>query len=428
MSVLVLFFPLLTFSTGSPQVGCHGQQSCAAAGSASMLQAQIRDHNEARLHGQTLAAANSSYSSALFVHTKDNQELFAKIAKCARDLKELIENFKNSDFVKKLCGDASTGSAWNCDPSKLSRTDFDDLLQKFQNTTVGQEALEAWKEIVDVVKKPMAWIQDVINDWLPKLKQAVTDTMDRLKQSDMDGFFDLSSWNLDSFKQLFEKKDGKYGLTRFFEASSYVAEEIDASQVVTEILDLTAGLFQDVQTSLMALKGKAGDFLREKGILDAIQRVKRDIDAFFAKVRRDFLDFTDAKAFFDNPENQAVWTGKDVLQIAALFLNPNDDGKVIRKAIGEATKISVTYQALKIMTQVSDARLLQVSEFSVDKRIQMSVSAESAHADKALNDEATMLKSQMDDVANEIQTKAPDQALEESNSDSLPFGLGDSSV
>lgn len=425
MSVLVLFFPLLTFSTGSPQVGCHGQQSCAAAGSASMLQAQIRDHHEARLHGQTLAAANSSYSSALFVHTKDNQELFAKIAKCAKDLKGLIENFKNSDFVKKLCGDASTGSAWNCDPSKLSGADFDDLLQQFQDTTVGQEALEAWKEIVDVVKKPMAWIQDVINEWLPKLKQVVTDTMDRLKEEGMDGYFDLSEWDLNSFKQLFEQKDGKYGLTRFFEASAYVAAEIDASTVVTEILDLTAGLFQDVQTSLMALKGKPGDFMREKGILDAIQKVKRDIDAFFTKVRRDLLDFTEAKAFFDNPENQAVWTGKNIVQIGLLYASGNE---VIRKASFEATKISVTYQALKLMTQVSNARLLQVSEFSVDKRIQMSVSAESAHADKALNDEATMLKSQMDDIDNEIKTKAPDQALEESNSDSLPFGLGDSSV
>jgi len=430
-----MFFPLLSVCTRSPPGDCHGQQTCAAAGSASLLQTRIRNHYEAHSHGQIFAAVNSSYSGALLVHTKDKEELFTTIANTGKHLKELVNDFRNSSLMKKLCGDTSSGSSWGCDPAKLSEEALKALLQRFQNSTVGEEALQAWKDIVAVVEMPREWIQVIIKEWLPKLKQSVTDTMESLKQKGMEGFFDAKSFGIETFKQLFEQKDGKYGLTRFFEASSDVAAELDASKVVTEMLDDIATLFEDVQTAVMALQGKVSNFLKEKGILDAIQKVKADIDAFFQDVLKDFTDFSKSQTFFDDAANQAVWKGKSPLEIGALFISPTDSGRVIREALGHATKVSVSWQILKLMTEVSDAGLLQVPEFSVDNRTQMGVSADSSNIDKPIRAEATRLQSTMDDVDKEIKAKAPgeafgaeaapDEALEGSSA-SLPFGLGKS--
>merc|ERR1719343_528457 len=99
-----------------------------------------------------------------------------------------------SDFMKKVCGDTSSGTSWNCDPSKLSADDLKQHLHQFLETTVGQEALQAWKDIVEVVQDPLSWIQNIIKEWLPKLKKIVTETWEKLKQTNMDGYFDIKSF------------------------------------------------------------------------------------------------------------------------------------------------------------------------------------------------------------------------------------------
>jgi hypothetical protein len=430
---LALLFLLPTLSAGFAQEGCHGQQKYAAAGSSSMLQIQIRDHYETRSHSETFAAMNSSYSSTLFIHTKDNKELFSKIASKGAELKELIDVFLQSDFMKKLCGDtASTGQSWECDPSNLSPEDLEKLLGQLNNTVVGQEALDAWIQIVDLVKKPMAWIQEILDEWLPKLKQIVTETLEKLKTSGMENYFDGANFGLNDFVELFQKKDGKYGLTRFFEASAYVAEELDASKVVSEMVDDFAELFTKLQAAIMALEGKAFDFLKEKSILDALQSVKTEIDAFFEKVKKDFFDFGKAKTFLEDQSNKDVWEGKDIITLGKLCIPGSGefnqaDCQVLTGAAGHAAKVTLAWQAIRILNEVGDSntRLLQASEPSEDKHIQMSVSTGSPNADKAINPEATKMKSEMEAVNNEIKAKAPDAAFGGSSA-SLPGPLGDS--
>jgi hypothetical protein len=427
MPLLSLLLLLTAFSAGSAQEDCHGQ-ACAAAGSASMLQTQIRDHYEAR----SLSAMNSSYSSTLFVHTKENKDLFMTIATKGLELKQLLDAFLKSDFMTSLCSETpiTGGDAWDCDPSKVSASDLEDLLGRLNNTVMGQEAVQHWREIVALVQKPMTWINEIMNEWLPKLKQIVNETLGTLKESGIEDYFDAKSFDVTDLLQLFTQLDGKYGLTRFFEATAYVAEELDASKVVSEMLDNFAELFTKLQAAIMALQGKAFDFLKEKTLMDALASVKTELDAFFAKVKSDFLDFGESKAFLEDPANRAVWEGQDILTLGGkCTINFDRDAcNTLITAAGHSGKVSIAWQAIRILNEVMDSntRLLQVSEPSVEKHIQKSVSTSSPNSDQPIGPEATRMRTEMDAVDAEIKAKAPDLAFVEPISAFLPGSLGTS--
>lgn len=328
--------------------------------------------------------------------------------------------------MQKLCEGlqsfAGASSSSNCDPSQLSDADLEDFIQWIQNTTLFEETLQAWRDIVAVVELPQAMIQDLIDTWLPQLKDTVMATTETIRQLGVEEFFGLESWDLGSFGNLLsdDHQSGKYGYTRFFEAASHVAAELDASTNASEILDDTANLFADVQFAVMALEGKVFDFESEKGILNTIESVVGEIGAFFQEVMSDFLDFSAAQNFFNDPDNVDVWEGKTPVELGIAFAT--GDHQVLIDAFSYAGKTSISWQVLKVITEVtevSNTRLLQVSELTVEKRIQMGVSAGSSHATTAIRVEANTLKNSMDEIDNEINLKAPDDAFGGTTSSSL---------
>jgi len=153
---------------------------------------------------------------------------------------------------------------------------------------------------------------------------------------------------------------------------------------------------------------------------------------FFEKVKKDFFDFGKAKTFLEDQSNKDVWEGKDIITLGKLCLPGSGefnqaDCQVLTGAAGHAAKVTLAWQAIRILNEVRDSntRLLQASESSEDKHIQMSVSTGSPNVDKAINPEATKMKSEMEAVNNEIKAKAPDAAFGGSSA-SLPGPLGDS--
>merc|ERR1719443_1161244 len=108
----------------------------------------------------------------------------------------------------------------------------------------------------------------------------------------MEGYFTPGKFDFTAFTELFQVKEGKSGLTRFFETAAYVAEELDASKLVGQMLDDIGKLFKKLQAAIMALPSdKVIDWAKESGLLDGLQEIETELDAFFKKVLEDFVNF-----------------------------------------------------------------------------------------------------------------------------------------